>query len=93
MNVTPEERLDRIEIQIEKQNEGIKGLIVVSRTVLTSVQELRTVQGEISREMRELHQRVVAEMDERSKQTDEKLNVLIDTVDRIIRNRENGKQK
>ena len=79
--MTPEERLAKIEAQIEKQNEGIQGLIVVSRTVLTSIQELRAVQQEMIEEVRELH-----------KHTDEKLNILIDTVDRIIR-RDNGHQR
>ena len=72
--MTPEERLTKIEAQIEKQNEGIQGLIVVARTVLTSVQELRTVQHDMIEEVHELH-----------KHTDEKLNILIDTIDRIIR--------
>jgi hypothetical protein len=69
-----EERFARIEGQIEKQNEGIQGLIVVSRTVLTSIQELRTIQHEMAEEIRD-----------RFKDTDEKINILIDTVDRIIR--------
>ena len=76
--MSPEERLSKIETQIEKQNEGIQGLIVVARTVLTSIQELRTIQDKMIEEVRELH-----------KHTDEKLNILIDTVDRIIR-RDNG---
>ncbi len=76
--MSPEERLTKIETQIEKQNEGIQGLIVVARTVLTSIQELRTIQDKMIEEVRELH-----------KHTDEKLNILIDTVDRIIR-RDNG---
>ena len=78
--MTPDERLTRIESQIEKQNEGIQGLIVVSRTVLSSTQELRAVQHEMIEEARELN-----------KQTEEKLNILIDTVDRII-HREPGHQ-
>lgn len=90
--MTPEERFARIETQIEnlivvsraqnetlqKHNEGIQSLIVVARTVLTSIQELRTVQDKMIEEVRELH-----------KHTDEKLNILVDTVDRIIR-RDNG---
>jgi hypothetical protein len=60
----------------EKQNEAIRSLIVVSRTVLTSIQELRTVQDKMIEEARE-----------RDKHTVEKLNILIDTVDRIIRSR------
>ena len=87
--MTPEERLERIEIQIDKQNEAIKGLIVVSRTLLTSIQEQREVHQKD-------HDRVMAEIDklrEAQSATDEKLNILIDTVDRIIRSRENGKQQ
>jgi len=80
--VTPEDRLTRIEVQIEKQNEGIQGLIVVSRTVLTSMQELRAVQHDMIEEARELN-----------KLTDEKLNILIDTVDRIIRDRNRKEER
>jgi hypothetical protein len=64
--MTPEERLDRIETTIDKHNSAIGDLITVSRTVLTSVQELRDAQGT----------------------TEEKLNILIDTVDRIVRGRD-----
>jgi len=41
MVMTPEERLDRIEKDIEKQNEGIRGLIVLARTSPDSIQEMR----------------------------------------------------
>ncbi len=53
--MTPEERLDRLEQIIEKQNDGIKDLVRVGR-IITDAQ-----------------------------QADERLNILIDTVDRIIR--------
>jgi hypothetical protein len=72
--MTPEERLTRIETQIEKQNEGIQGLIVVARTLLTSVQELRETQREGLEALRDA-QAV----------TEEKLNILIHTIDRMIR--------
>lgn len=85
--MTPEERLTRVETLIEKQNEGIQGLIIVSRTVLTSIQEFRADQEQIRKEVRE----ELREMRDMQKHTDEKLNILIDTVDRIIR-RENGEQ-
>jgi len=92
--MTPEERFDRIELIIEKQNQeidkhnaAIRDLIVVSRTVLTSIDGLREVQRtdheEWSAQMKELREAQAA--------TDEKLNILIDTVDRIIRHR-NGKE-
>ena len=88
--MTPEERFTKIEnaiqslietqsehaAQIEKQNAGIRDLIVVSRTVLTSIQQLQTVQDKMIEEVREAQ-----------KHTDDKLNILIDTVDRIVRNR------
>lgn len=89
-HMTPEERLGKIETilekhnqtidkqnqEIERQNVGIRDLIVVSRTILTSIQDLGT----------SVHQ-----LREAQAATDEKLNILIDTVDRIIRNR-NGKE-
>ena len=74
--MTPEERLDRIETMIDKQNEGIRGLIVVARTCLDSFQEVRE-------SVKELRAAQAA--------TDEKLNILIATVDRIIRHR-NGNE-
>jgi len=89
--MTPEERISRIENQIGKQNEGIQGLIVVARTVLTSIQELRGIQDKAIEESRELHKTMTAEVRDFHKHTDEKLNILIDTVDRIIRNR-NGQK-
>ena len=80
--MTPEERLDSIEGTIEKQNEGIQGLIVVARTCLDSIQELREDHKQVMAEIRELR--------DAQKATDDKLNILIDTVDRIIRR--NGKE-
>jgi hypothetical protein len=92
--MTPEERIEKIEgliekqaLEVDKQNAGIRDLIVVSRTLLTSFQEFRDVQ-------RKDHEEWTAQMKElRDAQaaTDEKLNILINTVDRIIRNR-NGKE-
>lgn len=88
--MTPEERLDRIEKIMEKQtaetdkvNEAARTLITVGRTCLDSIVELREVH-------RQDHERAMAEIDklrEAQAATDEKLNILIDTVDRIIRHR------
>ena len=75
--MTPEERLDTIEKllfqqgeqtarlseQIQKHDFAIRDLILVSRTTLTAVQELRDAQAA----------------------TDDKLNILIETLDRIVR--------
>ena len=90
----PEDRLDRIETilekqnqEIEKQNEGIRDLIVVSRTVLTSIQELRGSQAATTENL----VTSIQELREAQAATDEKLNILIDTVDRIIRHR-NGQK-
>ena len=83
--MTPEERFSKIESVVEKQNEGIRGLIAIGRTCLESIQELREVH-------REDHVRLAAEikeMREAQSVTDEKLNILIDTVDRIIRRQNN----
>src|SRR5437867_8416739 len=70
------EQIRNLIVDGDKQNEAIRSLIVVSRTVLTSIQEMRAAQDKMIEEAREL-----------SKHTDEKLNILIDTVDRIIRQR------
>ena len=81
--MTPEERFTKIENALQtltdvqvKHDEGIRQLITVSRTLVDA--QLRT-------------DAQIKELREVQKHTDEKLNALIDTVDRIIR-RENGKQ-
>jgi hypothetical protein len=79
--MNPEERLSRVEALVEKQNDGIRALIVVGRTCLDSIQELREVQ-------REDHKHMMVEIGklrEAQSATDDKLHILIDTVDRIIR--------
>jgi len=77
------EHIEKQNAQIEKQNAGIRDLIVVSRTVLTSIQELREDHKQVIADIKELRDAQAA--------TDEKLNILIDTVDRIVRHR-NGKE-
>jgi hypothetical protein len=81
--MTPEERFDRIEtiiekqtVEIDKQNEGVRSLIVVARTLLDSMQEIR-----------DRHEKDYEELRKAQAATDEKLNILIHTVDRIIRHR------
>ena len=100
--MTPEERFDRIEQQLEKNTSAIRDLIVVSRTVLDSVVELRQIQREdqqrndrnltaVIQAIGELEQRN-RELQDLQRHTDEKLNTLIDSIDRMIRNRGNGQQ-
>jgi len=106
--MTPEERFDRIETTLEKHNDAIRGLIVVSRTCLDSIQGLSdtvnglgdtvnglgdTVKG-LRDTVKELHDSIKELREtqrEAQRETDEKLNILIATVDRIIRQR-NGKE-
>src|SRR4029079_13007225 len=79
--MTPEERLDRIELQIEKQNTGIQGLVAVGRTCLEAIHET-------TEQIKELRDAQAA--------TDERLNIRMDTVDRISRgdnSRPNGSKK
>jgi hypothetical protein len=87
--MTPEERFDRIELVIEKNTNGIRDLIVVSRTILTTTEKVMTSleasQKEVTKQIQELRKAQA--------ETDEKLNILIDTVDRIIRGLgKNGKE-
>jgi hypothetical protein len=62
---------------IEKQNAGIRDLVIVSRT-LVEAQMKTTAQIEA----------VSVELRERQKATENKLHALIDIVDRIIRNKQ-----
>jgi septation ring formation regulator EzrA len=77
------DRLDTTTENIARHEVAIRDLVVVSRTVLTSIQEIKDVQVKDREDwkamMKDLHERQAA--------TDEKLNILISTVDRIIRQR------
>lgn len=71
------EQIDKHTVQIDKNTAGIRDLIVVTRTVLDSIQELREVQRKDHEQMKSAHAA-----------TEEKLNILVETVDRIIRRRD-----
>lgn len=64
----------RHEAEIEKQNAAIRDVILVSRTTLTAIDDLRKAQKELQ---------------EKQKVTEDKLHALIETVDRMIRDRQN----
>ena len=83
---TPEERFTRIENLLETLSEhhlrhdaAIRDLIAASRTTLTAIDELREGQKELQETCRNLQ--------EAQEATEDKLHILIETVDRIIRNR------
>lgn len=98
--MTPEERFIKIENVLEtlaenhlRHDAAIRDLIVVSRTTLNAIDELREGQKELHETTRILQQSMQKlkesqiELQESQKATDEKLHILIETVDRIIRNR------
>jgi hypothetical protein len=85
--MTPEERFTKIENLLFTLTEnqlrhdaGIRDLIVVSRTTLNAIGELREGQKELQASQMELQ--------ESQKATDDKLHILIETVDRIIRSQQ-----
>ncbi|HLH32715.1 MAG TPA: hypothetical protein VKY31_16055 [Terriglobia bacterium] len=78
-NQQSEEQFKKRDQEIEKINDATRGLIAVARTVLDSIKEDRA-----------RHERDYEEMRAQSKATEEKLNILVETVDRIIRQR-NGR--
>lgn len=78
--MTPEERFTKMEnvlaavIESQAKHEAaIRDLIVVSRTTLDAIGELRESQKELR---------------EAQKLTEDKLHILIETVDRIIREKQ-----
>ena len=82
----PEERFERIERQTEKNTEAMKDLIVVARSITDAQLKTDGQIGELRQSIAELREA----MREAQKETDDRLNILIDTVDRIIRR--NGKE-
>src|SRR5262245_46582305 len=102
-----EERFDRIEktlqsltdaqmqqaAQIEKQNAGIRDLIVVGRISLDSIKEMSETHQKHYEEWTAEWTAKMKELRDAQAATDEKLNILIDTVDCVIRNlNRNGNQ-
>ena len=88
--MTPEEQFTTIRNTLGTITENMalhesafRDLVLVSRTVLTSIQEIKIVlvkdREDWQSRMRDLHDAQAA--------TDENLNILINTVDRIIRQR------
>jgi archaellum component FlaC len=75
------EQINRQSEEINKQNAGIRDLVVVSRTILTTTEKIVTSMAESQQEVT----KQIKELREAQASTDEKLNILIDTVDRIIR--------
>jgi hypothetical protein len=71
--VRNEAQLEAHNATIDKQNSGIRDLVVVSRT-LVDAQMKASAQ--------------ISELREAQQVTDEKLHMLIETVDRLIRHRE-----
>ena len=93
----------RHETQIEKQNAGIRDLIVLNRAFLDSQKEVTaqiqgitiqlqgiTIQIQELREAQKHTDAQIQELREAQKHTDETLTTLIDTIDRMIRSR-NGR--
>ena len=89
--MTSEERLDKLGELIEKHQFAIRDLILVSRTTLTAVEEIRGSLQDLTGTVQELTGTVqeltgsVQVLREAQGATDEKLNILIETVERIIR--------
>lgn len=81
--VRQREEAVRQRADIDKILGATRDLIMVGGTCLNSLIELR----ESIRDLRHTQELAFAEMRELSKATDEKLNILVDTVDRIIRHR------
>jgi hypothetical protein len=94
-----EERLDRIEEQTEKNTAGIRDLIRLSgifldqqKQVTVQIEGLREVQKRFLDEWTAEWTAGMKDLRDKHAETEQKLNILIDTVDRIIRSRDNGRQ-
>ena len=78
-----QEQLDRISRENDKNIDAIRSLIAVGRTCLDSIRETRQSHENDYKELRDS----IRQLREAQAETGEKLNILIDTVDRIIRRR------
>ena len=75
--MTPDERLSRIEKTIDELTE-------IQSQQATAIRDLTTLSGTILGSQKKFIAQL-QKLQEAQKQTEEKLNALIDTVDRIIR--------
>jgi hypothetical protein len=82
--MSPEERFERIENAIEKHNTAVRDLIIVSRALVTTSENVLASQKEVGAHLDQVA-RDIAELRDAQAATDDKLNIFIDTVDRIIR--------
>ena len=71
------QKMYAISQETDKQLDAVRSLIIIGRTCLDSIQR-----------MGERHDADYKKLQEAQAATDEKLNILIETVDRIIRHRE-----
>jgi hypothetical protein len=76
------EAIARHDAEIDKHNAAIRDLIVVSRTLVDSQKETTVQIQALASEMRQSREA----QREAQQATGEKLHILIETVDRIIRN-------
>jgi len=93
--MTAEERFDRIENTLQtviesqaRHENAIRDLILVSRTLVDSQGQTQVQMQQLSstvQQLAETQKRNYQELTESAAHTNEKLNALIDVVDRIIR--------
>ena len=77
--MTTEERFEKIEA-------GIRDLIIVSRTVLSSIEQLGGMVGELSEAPKQTDEKFNALIQAQA-ETEQKLNRLADIVDKLVRYR------
>jgi len=88
--MTPEERFNRLEQIIESHNDAIKDLIPVGRIITDAQQVTNTQITRLAEDLHGVHGAItrvtedIAQLREAQKETDERLNILIDIVDRLI---------
>jgi len=87
MDRETKERLEHIDREMDKLLQATRDLIVVGRTCLDSIKELRANQEQQHAEWLAQFERSHHEWEERDRATQDKLNILIDTVDKIIRSK------
>jgi len=108
MATPPEERITRLEAQMEQNTAGIRDLIVIARASVEAAQSLERTLGsslessltafreEAEKDRKALHAELASyakAAEERSKDQDERMNALIQIVDELIRHRRNGNGK
>ncbi len=84
------ERVDALTVKVDRNSDGISALLAISEIQAAEIRDLTGTTRDLRESIQALADRQ-READERGRQTDERLNALVNIVERHISEGRNGK--